>query len=205
MTIFIAYDDLDDDLGEYFTICATDMKVFFENLTLPIHEINNRMLNQIYVDITLNDFIEIPFIFIAYSHGSNCELLSNGQYYLKKNENIKPFKNSLLYSFACEAGQSLGNNIVATNGGHGFFGYTNKASVYSTYLHLFSDCANEGIKRLMDNFTFQEAYDAMVLKYNNHIDEVYFKNFLVASILMENRDGLVFNGNRNSTLMEIFQ
>ena len=135
-------------------------------------------------------------IFISYTHGSKTELLVNGLTpFLSSSLNIDYLQQSVTYCFACYAGEELGKLLV-DNGTVAFIGYNDKVTVQRFFNaeKYFVECATYGIKSLLNNRSIKETTIDIKEKYNECIDELYLKDFPSASLLMENRDCLIYYG-----------
>lgn len=190
--LIVAFDNEDSRLGVFFARCA-------EVLTGSLDEswncitINSRSLNEMNLEIRIQQF-QGNFVFASFTHGNETSLVSTGGVFMQSPLQYNLLANSFSYCFACHSGKILGRELVE-NGTHSFIGYSNKASIVTTYIDLFANCAIEGLLRFYRGATILQSYDFKKEKYNEEIDNLYEENFFVASILMENRDCLVFYGN----------
>ncbi|MBA4134099.1 MAG: hypothetical protein C0525_05175 [Flavobacterium sp.] len=87
----------------------------------------------------------------------------------------------------------MGDNLVK-NGCLCFIGYNRVISIWSTYLNPFVVCANHGLKLFYNGINTSQILTEMKNQYNMEIDSVYPKNYLISSILRENRDALILHG-----------
>jgi hypothetical protein len=129
MICYIAYDNLDKKLGEYFTDCADNCDKFIqEYLKIKPTLINGLRLSQANIDITLEHRTEQKFLFAAYSHGWTDALIANKMAYLKVGLNTKKFKGGLIYTNSCLAARELGYDLI-DNGAYAFVGYSEEVPV----------------------------------------------------------------------------
>ncbi|MEA5258481.1 hypothetical protein VB264_11865 [Arcicella aquatica] len=194
--VILAYDEDNYTLGQYFAYCYSDISQYFDGLQHGIVEIKGRILNSAYIDFELAKYEEIPFIFIAYSHGTNVSLISDEEY-LGISSNLKPFSNSFIYTFSCSSGHTLGNHLIQ-NGARVFIGYNKEIHIITTYQQIFAECANEGMKHFLSGDNIKLAFQKMKERHNQEIDNIYSKNSLVASTIRKNRDALIMRGHQSN-------
>lgn len=189
----LACDEKDPKLGHFFEMCATDVK---SNLLPEKHdlalEIPSQKLTEVYMDMRLSDYTESHFVFLAYSHGNENNLLSP-ESYLSVNSNLKPFKNTLFYTFSCSTGVNLGSKLIE-NGCIAFVGYKVEACIVTRNEDIFVECANFGLKTFIAGENVSSSVKQMKNRHTEWIDKTYNKYPLVASTLRKNRDGLVIHG-----------
>ncbi len=198
----LAYDEKDTDLGHFFEKCATDAK---NNLVSDRHslevEITNQKLTAVYMDMKLSAYTENHFVFLAYSHGNENNLLSP-EPYLSVNSNLKPFKNTLFYTFSCSTGLNLGSRLIE-NGCITFVGYKIEACIVTRNEDIFMDCANFGLNSFISGENIGNSLKQMKDRHTYWIDQTYEKYPLVASTLRKNRDGLVLHGDKTLTISQL--
>lgn len=212
INLVIAYDDKDagdeDNSGlDYFYIaCAENAQKLFAQLNTNLQLVSDDNLNKIYINEILISLKDSKFFFIAYSHGEEDALLHNNQNeaYIKSFENTHLFKNSLFYTWSCLCGQKLAVDLIE-EGCYIFLGYDNNIITGTGEMNYFLECANYGLKKLVQGFTAQEVYYAIKDNYSRTID--FFmeqkNDSFIASFFRRNRDGLVLLGNPNITLSEL--
>ncbi len=193
--IILAYDKDNHTLGEYFDYCASDISQYFNDGQHGIVKITGRILNSAYMDLELLKYEKIPFLFIAYSHGTKHSLISDEEY-LSNNSNLLPFQDSFFYTFSCSSGIELGINLV-DKGARVFIGYKSDVYIITTYQQIFAECANEGMKHFLKGENVRDSFSKMKEKHNEEIDNTYSKNFLVASTIRQNRDSLILKGEQS--------
>jgi len=129
ITAFIAYDNLDQELGDYFEACGTACQAYLKEFNeTDATIINGTTLNQVNVDIRLTANNSKPFLFLAYSHGKEDSLVATNQPYVKSGVNTSSFTNALVYTNACLAAKKLGPDLI-TAGAIAFVGYTETINV----------------------------------------------------------------------------
>jgi len=198
----LAYDERDTDLGHFFEMCAFDVQ---NNLMSDEHrlevEITSQKLTEVYMDMKLSAYTENHFVFLAYSHGNENNLLSP-ESYLNVNSNLKPFKNTLFYTFSCSTGVNLGNKLIE-NGCIAFVGYKIEACIVTRNEDVFVECANFGLKIFIAGENVSSSLKQMKDRHTEWIDKTYNKYPLVASVLRKNRDGLVLHGDKTLKISQL--
>lgn len=188
----IAVDEADVNLGSFFQLCMDDLVAFFNNITIVPTILNSARLNDLSVQLTTQPLN--AFVFGAYSHGNiNCLLKANTSY-ISTTVNNTCFGNSFFYTFSCSCGHELGDNLIQ-NGCLSFIGYKKVVSIWSTYVEPFVTCANHGLKLFYNGVSTFQIEAEMKAQYNIEIDAIYNTDFMIASILRENRDALIKHGN----------
>lgn len=188
----LAVDNLDNNLGHFFDSCRQNLDDFFANINIVPRLLSGNNLNDLSVQLTTAPFEK--FIFAAYSHGEKEMLIKGNTPYVSTVINNNCFNNSFFYTFSCNSGHSLGGNLIH-NGCLCYIGYNKVIAIWSTYVKPFMECANYGLIQFYSGHKTSLVLVLMNEKYNVEIDEVYKSDFLIASILRENRDALVMRGN----------
>jgi len=187
----IVIDELDNALGSFFQSCQNQLYDFFDSAGISATLLNSNKLNDLSVQMITAPFNK--FIFGAYSHGGkNCLVKSNIPY-VSTTVNNSSFNNSFFYTFSCSCGFELGEHLTQ-NGCLCFIGYNQVVSIWSTYVHPFVNCANYGLIRFYNGDSSYSIIKQMKDKYNEEIDAIYSTDYIIASILRENRDALVLHG-----------
>ncbi|OIQ22056.1 MAG: hypothetical protein BM557_01370 [Flavobacterium sp. MedPE-SWcel] len=187
----LVIDESDNTLGSFFQSCQNDLYAFFNLTGVNPTLINSNRLNDLSIKVTTEPLEK--FIFGAYSHGDKNCLVKAQLPYISTALNNSFFKNSFFYTFSCSSGYELGSNLIE-NGCLTFIGYNQVISIWSTYIKPFVECANYGLIRFYDGEDTYSIVEQMKVKYTNEIDSIYSSDFLIASILRENRDALVIHG-----------
>jgi len=203
VNIVLAFDEGDEEIGSFNQGCKEDYEDFFSNSDYKnITYITSQTLNSINVQLKAEALL--PFVFAAYSHGENHRLFSKEGDYISSTINITSFKDSFFYTVSCHTGKQLGKELVE-NGCKCYFGYKDLFTSWSGYKE-FSDCANFGFFKFLEGISTDEVFGQMIINYNQNIDNLYLNDFLQASLLRANRDGLIKLGENitietlNSTL-----
>lgn len=192
----LAYDENNYELGYFFKKCAEDLK---ESLEEEIHqlalELSSHKLTSTYLELKMEIYSDTRFIFTAYSHGSE-DRLSSSETYLSTNSNLKPFQDSLFYTFSCLSGLKLGNKLIENNC-LAFVGYKAEAYIVTRNEDIFKEGANFGLKKFLQGENIESSINQMKNKYSELIDNTFSEFPIVASMLRRNRDGLILLGNGN--------
>jgi len=198
---FIAYDDNDFELGEYFEDSHGDISaVVVTNALITNLSIRGLDCTEANINNTLLAANCGRFIFIALTHGNDEELVSH-EVYVSVN-NSATFANSLFYTCACSTGYILGDNLINA-GCLSFIGYFDTVLVNVDYFPLFFACQNFGIKTFLSHDeTIEVSYNKMIEYYNKEIDRLVIgstDDVIAASSLINNRDCLVLLGSKTLT------
>ena len=190
----LAFDEDDTSLGFFFKFCKDDLESFFKSITIVPDFIHSKILNEVTVSVYAAKYEK--FVFGAYSHGNdNCLLESATTPYISVTRNIANFKDSFFYTFSCYAGKNLGKDLIS-NECLCFIGYKNEIAIWNSYIKPFVECANFGLIQFFNGIDTFSIFKQMSEKYNEEIDKIYTSDFMIASILRENRDALVLHGNK---------
>lgn len=188
----LAFDELDKALGSFFQFCKENLDSFFDTTNINPTFLNSNKLDDLAIGLVTQD---IPsFVFGAYSHGGNDCLLKSASTPYVSRTNSSNFNKSFFYTFSCSSGKELGADLI-DKGCHCYIGYKDVVAIWNTYQGPFMECANYG---LIQFFNGEESYsiiNQMKNKYNEEIDNMYRQDFLIASILKDNRDALILYGN----------
>ena len=190
--ILMAFDEQDATMGSFNQGCFESYQEYLNGKEFSVTYINSAQLNE--ANIQLRTSMLSPFVFAAYSHGSeNGELLSTQGIYLSTTVNQTSFGNSFVYTVSCHVGSSLAKCMI-DNGCLSFLGYKSFFYFWDGY-KCFSDCANFGLFLFLEKINTLEVHRQMIMKYDDEIDKIYLSDYLVASLLRENRDALIHLGN----------
>ncbi len=197
-------DNNDSNLGDFFEKCKVETERLLASSDLEFNniEISGNAAFEIAVPMNANSINSNPFLFLSYTHGSEDELLKNGNNpFISIDHNIDSLKNSFAYCYACKAGKNLGRELCA-NGSLCFIGYKENVTVqkYFGAEDAFIECAVCGIEALVEGNTTGQTLIMMKDKYTECIDDFYSKDMLTATLFMENRDALVLHGNTELTI-----
>lgn len=190
----LVFDENDKTLGTFFELCREDLNEYFITNEISTTIIDKNSLFDITVRIGIDNFNNRSFVFAAFTHGDNENLLQNGiTSYVTIANNLNIFENSFVYAYACKAGRILGEKLVNA-GSKCFIGYNKSIHIWSTYMLPFVNTATYGLKLFYEGNNMQDVYLGIKEQYNEEIDILYNSDFVIASILMENRDALVIYG-----------
>lgn len=187
----IAYDSSDRLLGAFFENCKIDLDGFFGGMAISPVFLNGGRLNSLALTALLRQYD--GFVFAAFCHGDQDNLLAGGRDAYVSSSNCSYFKKSFVYTFSCHSGKNLGR-ILIDNECRCFIGYNQEVAIWDTYQTPFISCANEGLKLFYSGQNTLEIHQKMTEKYNEEIDDIYASDFMIASILRANRDALVIHG-----------
>ncbi len=200
----IVCDNNDSNLGIFFEKCKIKIERLLASLDFDFKSsvISGNAAFELAVPIMANTINSNPFLFVSYTHGSENELLQNGNIpFLSIDINMNSLKNSLAYCYACKAGKILGKELCV-NDSLCFIGYKENVTVQMFFgaEDAFIECAVCGIEALVAGNTTGQALNIMKDKYTKCIDDFYSKDMLTATLFMENRDALVLHGNTELTI-----
>ena len=208
ISVNIAFDNDDRALGEFFRRCKDDLISFLKNQEIDgaaeydVHEIHSERCSVDYMNERLPEINGKNFLFIAYSHGDVDCLSAGGASYIDSGINPQIFKNSFFYAVACKAGAGLGLTLVG-KGSHTFIGYWDEYKVPNLYVPLLVNCVNVGMKMFLNGQTARESFRQMRQYYDQKIDQLTELNAIIpASILVGNREALVFFGREDLTIAD---
>ena len=201
ISTFIAYDDNDFALGEYFKESHADIiAVVGVNALVTNVSIDGLNCTEQNINVTLAGLNGVRFIFVALSHGNYNEFVSNEMFI--NATNAHHFANSFFYSTACSTGKNLGNVLIA-NGCYSFIGYEEEVEIILDFASVFYSCENFGIKSFLGNYeTVETSFNKMIEFYNSEIDRLVAGNMnelITASYLVTNKNSLVILGNKTLT------
>ena len=199
--VIIAYDDNDEELGDYFEISYNDINDFLSNVAnievIPIRGLNCTESNVI---DAIEDLEDEHFVFVGLSHGMETQLLTSNEVYVDISS-LNHFSNSLFYTTACSTAKELGNELIS-NGCLSFIGFINDSyATYENYYHIYTECENYCLKEfLSSNNTIEESFDNMIELFDNKINELFEQHedeILVGMELVGNRDQLRIIGDKS--------
>lgn len=190
ISTILAIDERDYVLGNFYTECLTDLENF-ENDKCAITYIKSNALNDLAISVTVPKGGK--FVFLAYSHGSDSELLAGGVTpYISENLNITLFKNSFFYTCSCSTGKRLGQ-VLIDNECISYIGYREKFEIWDFNRSPFVECANYGYKLFVQGNNVESIIEQMRAKYDEHISN-YNNDFFGAAHLLANRNALLALG-----------
>jgi hypothetical protein len=165
--LLMLYDNKDEAMGKYFEASYRDMSKRLEGLTfLNLHSLDTEKCLSNPVDHYIRVFESKPFMFVAYSHGSDDAIDIAGKQYIG-NDNAYFFGDSLFYSCCCLTAKQLGMSL-RNQGCKIFIGYDKIiSSVTFETDSIFQECENSFISHFLttDNATIQDSLGAMYKEY----------------------------------------
>ncbi|WP_321369503.1 hypothetical protein [uncultured Draconibacterium sp.] len=201
INVIIVSDDTDTHLGNYFLNCKEDISQFFDGqnevLENTVILIPQDTCNQAFVDLTVEEINDGSFVFIAYSHGNERYLRSNGGNYIQAGVNTNNFANSLFFTNSCLSGKELGKDLI-DNGCISFVGYVEEVYGFlnDEYMAVSINCDNACIKSFFsDTISISLAFERMKKYYTSQIDKYKSLDPIFAARLVSNREALVLYGN----------
>lgn len=207
--LYIATDERDKALGTFFLKCTTGMTEFLVGYedTIGVTHIDSDKCNEAYVEISLNDHQDVPFIFLTYMHGVDYAVRANKLDFVKVGGKNSAFRLTLFYAVSCLSGLKLGPDLVNTFGCQAFIGYEKEViTLLDDYEKVSIRCFNWGIQYFIskDDATIIESFNAMKNEYTKQINQFLDNNDIIkAGILIDNRDSLVLHGNELLTKTDL--
>jgi len=190
----LVFDENDTNLGDFFSLCNEELSVFFSEKNFEHEIIGKNTRFDMLVPIRIKNYEKQNFAFAAFVHGDSDNLLQSGvDPFISIAGDLSLFQNSFFYTFACEAGKTLGLELV-NSGCKCFIGYKEKTHIWSGYPKPFVNTSTHGFKLFFEGENTKKIFLNMLSLYNEEIDKLYKEDFVIASILMENRDALVIHG-----------
>jgi hypothetical protein len=200
INILLIVDETDEELGNFFESCAQEIKKLF--CSAVITELKSNMIqNDIVINQRISE-IQNDFIFIGFTHGSDCKLLgSKNDPYIAIGKNEMLFNGSLFYCFACNTGKTLGKKII-DNKGRCFIGHNRK--IYANNIGNWRDLFIQPIlcfwRKFISGSTVLLCLKEKHAEYTRLIDCLYETDMFHAAYLLENRDSLVLYGDENCSI-----
>jgi hypothetical protein len=191
--VVLAYDEKDDELGDYFESCAKEVKeVLSGNEKFQVVPINGKNLNSAFIGFKL-DSLKERFIFASFSHGTAESLTyKNSVPYIDVGDSIDIFFESFLYTIACHSGKVLGKKLNAK--GCIFWGYNKTTYVLRDFQSASKLCDIFGLISFLKGETIENAYKSALYKYQEEIDKLEEIDPIAASILDANKNAMIRYG-----------
>ncbi len=200
--IVASIDEKDPKLGHFFSECGQRLQTLLadSNLLNGHFQINSQRCNSAYIEIALPQKVENkPFIFIAYTHGNENALISQGSQYVY-GDNVHVFNGSLMYSMACLTGKTLGGLLIES-GCRTFIGYTEPSMAFleKGYKEITINCELSGLNCFFNSaLTIKECFDKMKSYYAFQIDQLSLcADVLARANLVANNEALILLGDPN--------
>ncbi len=200
--IIVVYDDLDPHIGSNTLLCYTHLQKSINVSHHTIVPFDGANCNCTSIQQAIIDLQEVPFVFIAYSHGSQDCLssYSHGEYVNVSNSYY--FSASLFYTNACLSALSLKEMLLAQNC-RVFIGYNDEVKVpdQDDLEELFVECENHAITLFLNtNLNIGECFGRMKDMYDAICDKLVDQGEIAwASKLALNRSCLVIDGDLTTT------
>lgn len=197
INVLLAYDDNDEELGDYFDLSYNDIADCLNNAGgCNLTVICGLECTESNVASSATQLNTAPYVFIGLSHGNEEQLLTINDVFVD-HVNVTHFSNSFFYTPACLSAQQLGTSIVDT-GAHSFVGcfketYATFEEHYPTYIA----CENYCIKEfLTTDKSIGVAFKEMMDYFDQQIDLMFDANeILVGMELQDNKDSFhLFTG-----------
>jgi hypothetical protein len=186
--LLLIYDDLNQRNGDYFK--ASHQNIIDKLSVLDVPNLQSLNTNQCLahpIDHYSRAFNGQPFIFMAYTHGSEDALHIGTENYIHE-QNAYLFSETLFYACSCLSAKMLGLTL-RHHGCRIFAGYDAKISTANPDCEpIFYECENAFLSHfLTTNNTVQESLNFMYRKYSEmqtHLIADY--GVLTSSVLDEN-------------------
>lgn len=199
INVILAIDEQDEVLGGFYTECLQDLENI-ENDKITLTSIRSNSLNE--ATIVLKTPANGKFVFLAYSHGSENELLASGiTPYISDTINIKLFKESFFYACSCSTGKRLGQSLI-DNQCSSYIGYKEEFQVWDYNRKPFVKCANYGYKLFLQGENVESIITKMKKEYDKHISD-YSNDFFGSAILLANKNALIALGDLTHSIDRI--
>lgn len=186
--LLLIYDDLNERNGDYFKASHQHIIDKLSVLdTLNLQSLNTEQCLAHSIDHYSRAFNGQPFVFAAYTHGSEGALHVGIEQYIHE-QNAYFFSETLFYACSCLSAKILGSKLI-DQGCRIFAGYDSKISTANPDCEpIFYECENAFLSHfLTTNNTIQESLNFMYRKYNEmrrHLIADY--GVVTSSILDEN-------------------
>lgn len=186
-------DENDSKAGFFFNLCKEVIENYFTNNNIQFSPMTSPQIHHTGVTAFANP--KERYIIGAFSHGSTTALTIRNQEYLSNNLNGEALSGGFIYTFACNSGKTLGEELINDKGVLCYIGYNKKVWIWDNeHLGAFVNSATLGFIAFFDGLTSFEIIDLIKDKINEEIDKVYKLNYWVAADLKKNRDSLKLHG-----------
>jgi hypothetical protein len=186
--LLLIYDDLNDNNGDYF-------KASHEHIIDKLSDLEVAHLQSLNTEQCLANPIEHysgrfngqPFVFMAYTHGSEDALHIGNERYIHEH-NAYFFSESLFYACSCLSAKTLGLTL-RQQGCRIFAGYDATISTVNPDCeHIFYECENAFLSRFLTTTnTIQESLSFMYHKYEEmRMNLIANYGVFTSSVLDEN-------------------
>lgn len=191
--ILIAYNNMPGVvLFEFFESCSDDLK---QKCIEAHHQYSSLTPPSLLNDMIRPLVVTHDVCYVA-AHGDSDGIVNEKEdYFLSVNTINYDFRDKIVYSISCRAGQNLKENMIRM-GVKLFVGY-NDDLIIGTSEDIFVKCVNSGIDSILDGNEFGIAKEHMISTYNAAIDNATFFDGLY---LLNNREHLVFEGDMEAKI-----
>ncbi|MDB4291767.1 hypothetical protein N9954_00050 [Maribacter sp.] len=205
INLLIAFDDSDADLGLYFTLCKDDSIEIINSIEvnrnrITVTELPANKCNQAYIDISLQNLKEPPFIWAAFTHGDEDSItVGNVPFVMAGNDNSF-FNNSFFYTNSCSSATNLGKDLMEQSC-RVFIGYKDKVYAFKNeYGDISLKCDTIGLTSfLTEDITAFESYSKMNQLYTQESRKLQkVGDVLSAGLLISARESLTFKGDKDA-------
>ncbi|MCQ2312250.1 MAG: hypothetical protein MJZ84_02215 [Paludibacteraceae bacterium] len=143
-----------------------------------------------------------PFICFAYCHGTKSSLLLKNQDIVSVTDNNYIFTNAFMCAFNCYCAGGFADTLLA-NGLRCFLGYESEARFPISVLTTI-DIEMEGVKVLVSGGSIQDMYNKIIELYDQLKERILERDPIIASVIMNNREGLRVKGETNLRLCDFY-
>ena len=198
----IVYDDDDENLGDFFSLCKHHVVSTSRQYKSEIKEINSSNIDVDNLGLSFSEVNQNNFLFFGFIHGSKDSMIMNEtDHFISVTNNYYILSNAFVYTFSCHNGSDLADKLLENNV-HIYWGYNEKASVCNNYINEFRNCALCGYDYFISGCSVEIAEKMMYETINDTIDKLANVSSFAASILMDNRDSIIVKGNKSMTMAD---
>ena len=197
MRFLLAFDTQDNDLGDFWHICMTDIAEYMStHAQYSWSFIQSDELAKETIGNKVATYEGNSFVFLAYSHGQRDSLHGQYEVYVDTSSAYL-FGGAFFYTFSCHVGTDLGPSLIANNC-KAFIGYEDKAQIEVNNQERFAQCANTGFKSFLQDKNVWECVCDIRNAYDMAMENAYEDDNMAAySAFRRNRDSICFHGDRN--------
>lgn len=198
--VIVAYDGMNERLGDYFTLCKDDVvRSLGNDQGIILEIIPPSMLNRTYIEIKYVDLKEESFIFLGFMHGNTNSIDSANGVVVQSSYLSEIFKKSLFITNSCNSAVELGPALIQGQC-HAFIGYDTEIGIYSaSALTEFLKCDNHVLFAfLLEGLSLEEAFGRSKVYFTQQARRFReLGDTLGASLLVTARESLKLLGNGN--------
>jgi hypothetical protein len=202
MRFLLAFDTQDNDLGDFWHTCMTDILTHIPNqLGYSSTLLRSGDLIKETIGNKIADYGGNSFVFLAYSHGQRNSLHGQYEAYVDTTSAYL-FGRTFFYTFSCHVGSDLGPMLIENNC-KAFIGYEDKARVETKHEKQFALCVNSGFKAFIEGKTVWECFCTIRNAYDDAMDTIYEENLVTYATYRRNRDALCCYGDKHLTIHDL--